>query len=99
VWERVPVHVPGERVRAGLAAAFADYFKGESRVRVESIDDIVAWVQTCEYVHRPRVVSPAGFLAASRHLREAERGDARTLRCGVAQAAEIGIEASSVWAG
>jgi Bacterial transglutaminase-like cysteine proteinase BTLCP len=42
---RVPVGAfgPGSRL------PFAEYFEGESCVRVRSIDDIVAWLQTCEY--------------------------------------------------
>ena len=43
---RVPAGVFGP----GSRHPFAEYFDGESSVRVESIDDIVAWLQTCEYV-------------------------------------------------
>jgi hypothetical protein len=50
VWERVTVPVPAGAFGPGSQRPFAAYFEGESSVRVESIDDIVAWLQTCEYV-------------------------------------------------
>jgi hypothetical protein len=34
----------------GSHREFAHYFEGESDVRVESIDDIVDWLRTCEYM-------------------------------------------------
>src|SRR6058998_3723004 len=49
-WERVPIQVPARVFGPGSQQPFAEYFKGESCVRVCSIDDIVAWLQTCEYV-------------------------------------------------
>ena len=42
--------VPPGAFGPGSHQPFAEYFEGESCVRVESIDDIVAWLQTCEYV-------------------------------------------------
>ena len=43
---RVPASVFGP----GSRQPFAEYFEGKSCVPVGSIDDIVAWLQTCEYV-------------------------------------------------
>jgi Bacterial transglutaminase-like cysteine proteinase BTLCP len=42
--------VPVSAFGPGSRQPFADYFQGESGVAVRSIDDIVAWLQTCEYV-------------------------------------------------
>jgi hypothetical protein len=50
VWERLAVPVPVSAFGPGSQQPFADYFSGESSVPVESLDDIVAWLQTCEYV-------------------------------------------------
>ena len=50
VWERVRVRVPERAFGPGSQRPFAAYFEGESSVRVQSIDDIVAWLQSCEYV-------------------------------------------------
>src|SRR5947207_3818685 len=49
-WERVTMRVPVSAFGPGSHQPFADYFAGESFVHVESIDDIVTWLQTCEYV-------------------------------------------------
>ena len=50
VWERVTMRVPAGAFGPGSHQPFAEYFQGESWVPVRSIDDIVAWLQTCEYV-------------------------------------------------
>ncbi|MCU1381650.1 MAG: transglutaminase family protein cysteine peptidase [Acidobacteria bacterium] len=63
-WERVPMDVPATAFGPGSRCQFSDYFKGESRVRVTSIDEIVDWLGTCEYVtdadqfHEPDVWQP-----------------------------------------
>ena len=44
------MQVPASVFGPGSQRPFAEYFEGESSVRVGSIDDIVAWLQTCEYV-------------------------------------------------
>ena len=49
-WDRVPMRVPEAAFGPGSRQPFADYFEGASGVTVQSIDDIVAWLQTCEYV-------------------------------------------------
>jgi len=49
-WERVMMPVPASVFGPGSHQPFAAYFQGESYVRVGSIEDIVAWLQTCEYV-------------------------------------------------
>jgi hypothetical protein len=49
-WERVTMRVPASVFGPGSRQSFDKYFEGESCVRVGSIDDIAAWLQTCEYV-------------------------------------------------
>jgi predicted transglutaminase-like cysteine proteinase len=49
-WDRLAMPVPSAAFGPGSERPFAQYFEGESRVRVASIDDIAAWLQTCEYV-------------------------------------------------
>ena len=48
-WERVPVDVPPTAFGPGSRWQFSHYFEGDSCVTVASIDDIVAWLGTCEY--------------------------------------------------
>lgn len=49
-WERLPMAVPPAAFGPGSRTEFPRYFEGESRVPVASIDDIVDWLGTCEYV-------------------------------------------------
>ena len=49
-WEPVTMRVPASVFGPGSRQSFDKYFEGESCVRVGTIDDIVAWLQTCEYV-------------------------------------------------
>jgi hypothetical protein len=44
------VPVPTAAFGPGSRREFAQYFSGESHVRVRSIDDIVDWLLTCDYV-------------------------------------------------
>src|SRR5689334_5970051 len=48
-WDSVTIPVPAAAFGPGSRRPFADYFIGDSSVVVRSIDDIVAWLQTCEY--------------------------------------------------
>ena len=50
VWDRVAIEVPARAFGSGSHEPFAAYFDGRSSVPVASIDDIVAWLHTCEYV-------------------------------------------------
>ena len=49
-WDRLSFPVPIGAFGPGSRREFARYFEGESRVRVESIDDIVDWLLTCQYM-------------------------------------------------
>ena len=44
------MRVPAQVFGPGSQQPFTAYFDGETSVRVRCIDDIVAWLQTCEYV-------------------------------------------------
>ena len=67
-WDRVMMPVPVSAFGPGSHQPFVAYFEGTSGVAVQSIDDIVAWLQTCEYVsdlelfhERDRWQHPATF--------------------------------------
>jgi hypothetical protein len=49
-WDRVSVDVPATAFGPGSRRQFSHYLEGNSSVTVTSIDDIVAWLGTCEYV-------------------------------------------------
>ena len=44
------MEVPAAAFGPGSRCQFIQYFEGASLVSVSSIDDIIAWLQTCEYV-------------------------------------------------
>jgi hypothetical protein len=49
-WDHVAMRVPASVFGPGSRQAFDKYFEGKSGVRVGTIDDIISWLQTCEYV-------------------------------------------------
>jgi hypothetical protein len=49
-WERVPMEVPTTAFGPGSRCQFSRYFEGQSCVPARSIDDIVGWLGTCQYV-------------------------------------------------
>ncbi|MGH9144392.1 MAG: hypothetical protein ACRD2I_24900 [Vicinamibacterales bacterium] len=49
-WERVPMEVPATAFGPGSRCQFSHYFEGDSCVTAHSIDDIVGWLTTCEYI-------------------------------------------------
>jgi len=54
-WDRIAMPVPATAFGPGSRRPFADYFEGESRVHVRTVDDIVEWLQGCEYVSDPEL--------------------------------------------
>jgi hypothetical protein len=49
-WERIPMDVPATAFGQGSRSQFTEYFSGDSLVAVSSVEDIIAWLGTCEYV-------------------------------------------------
>ena len=49
-WKRLSLPVPIGAFGPGSLSEFAQYFEGESHVRVESIDEIVEWLLNCQYM-------------------------------------------------
>lgn len=93
-WDRVTMRVPVSAFGPGSHQPFVEYFEGASCVCVRSIDDIVAWLQSCEYVtdfeqfhERDRWQHPATF----ERLR---RGDCEDFALWAwRKLAEVGIDA------
>jgi hypothetical protein len=93
-WERIAMPVPAEAFGPGSLQPFAEYFEDESGVRVGSLDDIVAWLSTCEYVsdielfHEPDVWQLPGAFETRR------RGDCEDFALWAwRKLAEVGIDA------
>jgi hypothetical protein len=93
-WERVVMPVPPGAFGPGSDRNFADYFAGATSVPVASIDDIVDWLQTCDYEtdadqfnERDRWQHPGTF-------EQAHRGDCEDFALWAwRKLTEIGIEA------
>ena len=49
-WDAIRMRVPPAAFGPGSRRPFADYLAGESAVRVHSLDEIVEWLQGCEYI-------------------------------------------------
>jgi len=49
-WDRVALRVPPTAFGPGSQHQFDHYFEGESRVTVESIDEMAEWLLACQYV-------------------------------------------------
>jgi hypothetical protein len=93
-WARVAMQVPAEAFGPGSRQPFAEYFEDESRVPVRCLDDIVAWLSTCEYVsdielfHEPDVWQLPGA------FEERRRGDCEDFALWAwRKLAEVGIDA------
>jgi hypothetical protein len=88
------VAVPARAFGPGSQQPFAKYFEGESCVRVESIDDIVAWLQTCEYVTDTELFHERDVWQHPGAFERRRRGDCEDFALWAwRKLAEVGIEA------
>jgi hypothetical protein len=93
-WERVTMRVPARAFGPGSQQPFAAYFEGESSVRVGSLDDIVAWLQTCEYVSDRELFRERDVWQHPRIFEQLRRGDCEDFALWAwRKLAEVGIEA------
>src|SRR5262245_4790850 len=93
-WERVSIAVPPGVFGPGSHHPFADYFNGASGVPVTSIDDIVAWLQTCEYVTDQELFHERDFWQHPAAFETLRRGDCEDFALWAwRKLAEIGIDA------
>ena len=74
-WEPVLMPVPAKAFGPGSERPFATYFDGESSVGVASVEDIVAWLQTCEYVSDVELFQKRDVWQHPRVFETMRRGD------------------------
>jgi hypothetical protein len=74
-WDRVSIPVPAGAFGPGSERPFAQYFEGHSAVPVGSIDDVVAWLQTCEYVSDVELFQKRDFWQHPTVFEQCKRGD------------------------
>ena len=87
---RVPSHVFGP----GSQQPFTTYFEGETSVRVTCIDDIVAWLKTCEYVSDLELFHERDVWQHPTSFERRKRGDCEDFALWAwRKLAELGIDA------
>ena len=93
-WEPVTIRVPPGAFGPGSQQPFAEYLEGESYVRVASLDDIVAWLQTCEYVTDLELFHQRDFWQHPGTFEKCKRGDCEDFALWAwRKLAELGIDA------
>jgi len=93
-WNRVTMRVPPKAFGPGSELPFAEYFQGESSVRVQSIDDIVSWLQTCEYAADLDLFQKKDHWQHPGTFEEQRRGDCEDFALWAwRKLTEVGIEA------
>ena len=93
-WERVPMAVPAAAFGPGSRWQFPHYFEGESGVRVTSIDDIVEWLSTCEYVSDAEQFQEPDVWQEPCAFEQRQRGDCEDFALWAwRKLIEIGVEA------
>jgi hypothetical protein len=86
--------VPARAFGPGSRQPFAEYFEGESCVRVGSIDDIVAWLHTCEYITDFELFRERDFWQHPVTFERLRRGDCEDFALWAwRKLAEVGIDA------
>ena len=93
-WERMPMEVPATAFGPGSRWQFPHYFEGESGVRVTSIDDIVEWLSTCEYVSDAEQFQEPDVWQEPCAFEQRQRGDCEDFALWAwRKLTEIGVEA------
>ena len=93
-WERLTMRIPPRAFGSGSERPFAQYFDGPSSVRVTSIEEIVAWLQTCEYVSDAELFHKPDFWQHPGAFESLRRGDCEDFALWAwRKLAELGIDA------
>ena len=93
-WEEVRVRAPAWRFGSGSRKRFSWYFEGESSVPVSSIDEVVDWLNGCEYVSDKELFQEDDFWQHPRTLEQLRRGDCEDLALwGWRKLNELGVPA------
>jgi hypothetical protein len=88
------MRVPATAFGPGSRQPFAEYFERESCVHVRSIDDIVAFLQTCEYVTDSELFHTPDFWQHPSDFEKLRRGDCEDFALWAwRKLAELGIDA------
>jgi hypothetical protein len=93
-WQRVAFRVPVAAFGPGSRRHFGHYFEGESRVRIQSIDEIVEWLLHCQYVTDRTLFNEIDLWQHPSSFEELRRGDCEDFALWTwRKLAELGIDA------
>jgi hypothetical protein len=93
-WAPITMRVPAGAFGPGSERPFASYFDGESAVGVASIEDIVAWLGTCEYISDVELFQKRDVWQHPRAFENLRRGDCEDFALWAwRKLAELGIDA------
>jgi len=93
-WDAIRIPVPPGAFGPGSRRPFADYFTGESAVRVQSLDDIAEWLQSCEYVTDSELFHDRDVWQHPSAFEQCRRGDCEDFALWAwRKLAEIGVDA------
>jgi hypothetical protein len=93
-WDAIKIPVAPAAFGPGSRRPFADYLNGDSAVRVHSLDDIVEWLQSCEYVTDDELFHDRDVWQHPSAFEQCRRGDCEDFALWAwRKLAEIGVEA------
>jgi len=93
-WDAITIRVPPGAFGPGSRRPFADYFKGKSSVCVHSLDDIVEWLQGCEYAADSELFHERDVWQHPGAFERGRRGDCEDFALWAwRKLAEIGVDA------
>jgi Bacterial transglutaminase-like cysteine proteinase BTLCP len=93
-WQRVAFRVPVAAFGPGSRRHFGHYFEGESRVRIQSIDEIVEWLLNCQYVTDRTLFNEIDLWQHPSSFEALRRGDCEDFALWTwRKLAELGIDA------
>jgi hypothetical protein len=96
-WHRVAIDVPSTAFGPGSTCEFKHYLEGESIVPASSIEDIIAWLLTCEYVADAEQFNERDLWQHPRSFEDRRRGDCEDFALWAwRKLAEIGVSAELV---
>jgi len=93
-WDAITIRVPPGAFGPGSRRPFADYFTGKSSVCVHSLDDIVEWLQGCEYAADSELFHERDVWQHPGAFERGRRGDCEDFALWAwRKLAEIGVDA------
>jgi len=96
-WQRLPYEAPLEVYGDGARHGFDWVFEGESTIVVTSLDDIVAWLGTCQYETDASLFREADYWQHPHTFEQMRRGDCEDFALWAwRKLVELGIDADLV---